>query len=195
MTSFKNFLKNYQNILLMLIGLFIVFVFIFAQSIPVMTSIHKTKNDYKNAKNILADKERQLNDLKEKIAEFEQEEKQISKPFYKTIDTGMDTESVIANEFGEILQIIQANSIKTRSIEYQYDPSDDNFVKNAPSQFHVARLKLEMIGPYKNFESFLKELFKHEHFLDIESIEVSSYAKNKRILIVHLTLKLYAQKS
>ena len=106
----------------------------------------------------------------------------------------MDTESVIANEFAEILTLIRANGVKTRSVQYEYDPKDDNFVKNLPDKYNVAKLDVEMIATYKEFEGFLKELYKHEHFLDISDIEVVPYQKDKKILIIKFQLKLYAQK-
>ena len=115
-----------------------------------------------------------------------------SKPFYKPVISGMDTEAVIAGEFAEILQLIRANRIKVRSIKYDYDPQDDNFVKNAGSTYKVARLNMEMIANYMNFNNFMKELYKHEHFLDIQSVEIVPYRKNKQILLINFKLKLYS---
>ena len=51
-----------------------------------------------------------------------------------------------------------------------------------------------MIATYSNFANFLRELYKHEHFLEISKIEIAPYEKNKRILLVNLQIKLYAQK-
>ena len=106
----------------------------------------------------------------------------------------MDTEAAIADEFAEILQLIRDNKIKTRSVKYDYDPQDDNFVKNAANRYHVCRVSAEMIASYANFANFLRELYKHEHFLEISKIEIAPYEKNKRILLVSLQIKLYAQK-
>ena len=85
-------------------------------------------------------------------------------------------------------------SVKARTLQYDYNPQDDNFVKNTTDKYTVAKLDAEMISTYKNFESFLKELYKHEHFLDISSIEVVPYTKDRKILIIKFQLKLYAQK-
>jgi hypothetical protein len=51
-----------------------------------------------------------------------------------------------------------------------------------------------LIGTYTEFENFLRELFKHEHFLEISSIEIKPYQKNKRILLISMQVKLYAQR-
>ena len=124
----------------------------------------------------------------------EKENEKIGKPFYKPVMTGLDTEAVIAGEFAEILQLVRANQIKVRSIKYEYDPSDDAFVSAAGTQYNVARLNMEMIGNYTNYDNFLKEMYKHDHFLDIQSAEIVPYKKNKRILLINFKVKLYAKK-
>jgi Tfp pilus assembly protein PilE len=126
--------------------------------------------------------------------EKEKESEKAKKPFYKPVMTGLDTEAVIAGEFAEILQLVRANQIKVRSIKYEYDPSDDAFVSGAGSQYNVARLNMEMIGNYSNYDNFLKEMYKHDHFLDIQSAEIVPYKKNKRVLLINFKVKLYAKK-
>ena len=106
----------------------------------------------------------------------------------------LDTEAVMSDEFGEILQLLRDNKIKTRSVKYDYDPQDDNFVKNVGDRYSACRLNIEMVANYSNLENFLRELYKHEHFLDISKIEIVPYDKNKRILLINLQIKLYAQK-
>ena len=154
-------------------------------------------------KNTIATKEQELKELNEKLKKFQEEEKQEarklaesaakSKPFYKPAATGMNTEAVIAGEFTEILELIRANQIKVRTIKYEYDPQDDAFVKGAGGKYKSARLNMEMISNYTNYSNFLKELYKHDHFLDIQSVEIVPYKKNKQILLINFKLKLYSQ--
>ena len=117
------------------------------------------------------------------------------KNFYKPIESGLDTESVMSEAFGDILKLIRANSIKTRAVKYDYNPSDDNFVKNASNKYNVCKLSLEMIADYKHFQAFLRDLYKHEHFLGISNIEIIPYEKDKKILLVKSEIKLYSQKT
>ncbi len=142
-------------------------------------------------------KQATLDDYKKKEAEEKAKEKEsesANKPFYKPIESGMDTESVIAGEFAEVLQLVRANKIKVRSIKYDYDPKDDNFVQGAGEKYNVARLNMEMISNYSDYDNFLKEMYKHEHFLDIQSVEIVPYKKNKKILLINFKVKLYAKK-
>lgn len=194
MHELEVYYRKFKSIILILLLTLFVFGYIISKVVPMITDIYKISQDYKTAVTTLADKERTLKNLKEKTAKAEAENNNTPKAVFKPIEQGIDTESVIANEFAEILTLIRGNAIKTRSIKYEYDPKDDNFVKNVPDKYHVAKLDIEMIGTYKDFEGFLKELYKHEHFLDMASMEIVPYEKDKKILIIKFQLKLYAQK-
>ena len=190
----QTFIKSYKNIILLGLATIGIFAFLVSKLVPIASHTFQIRKDYKNAQTTLADKEKYLTELQEKAKEAEKAEKIPLKPFFRAIDKGMDTESIIANEFGEVINILRSNSIKARYVSYDYDPQDDSFVQNSGGKYSVARLTIEMIGTYKNYEGFLRDLFKHEHFIDIVNFEIWPYEKNKRILIIKMQLKLYAQK-
>ncbi|MBR6301132.1 hypothetical protein IKR55_00180 [bacterium] len=123
----------------------------------------------------------------------EQANQESGKPFYKPVVEGMDNDAAIAGELEEILQLVRANKIKIRSIKNIPYPEDDRFVQNAKTQYNVARLNMEMIANYVNYDNFLKELYKHEHFLDIETVKIVPYKKNKKVLLIDFNLKVYAK--
>ena len=194
MEKYSVYLKKFQ-IAIMIIGAALALViFVIVKTVPEVQKIMQLQTDYKTQSASLADSERKLQDLKDAEARKDAESQNLSKMFFKPINEGLDTEAAIADEFAEILQLIRDNKIKTRSLKYDYDPQDDNFVKNAANRYHVCRVSAEMIASYANFANFLRELYKHEHFLEISKIEIAPYEKNKRILLVSLQIKLYAQK-
>lgn len=159
-------------------------------------SILGYNNDIAAKQQLLKEKKEQLEKfIKEEAAEAKKtaEDAANSKPFYKPAATGMNTEAIIQGEFAEILELIRVNKIKVRTIKYEYDPQDDAFVKGAGGKYKAARLNMEMIANYTSYNNFLKELYKHEHFLDIQSVEVVPYRKNKQILLINFKLKLYSQ--
>jgi hypothetical protein len=188
------YIKKFQIALGIFALSLIVFIFLVSKVIPEVQKISQIQNDYKTQSSALADSERKLQDLKDAARRKETENENIQKIFFKPISEGLDTEAAISDEFGEILQIVRENKIKMRSVKYDYDPQDDNFVKNAGNRYQVCRVTAEMIASYSNFANFLRELYKHEHFLEISKIEIAPYEKNKRILLISLQIKLYAQR-
>ena len=161
---------------------------------PSIQTIFNNNKTYKTQVTSLNDKKRTLETLKQDAEKKAKQTDVITKKFYKPIISGSDTESIITDQLQDILSILRANMIKARSIDYEYDPGDDLFVANAGDKYHVCRLTLELIADYKAYERFLQDLYKHEHYLDMEQIEITPYEKNKKILLINMKLKLYAQK-
>lgn len=192
--DYKVYMKKFKIAVSIFAGSIVVFGFLISKVVPEVQRIIDIQDQHKTQSSTLADAERKLQGLKDSAEAKKVENENMVKAFFKPISGGTDTESVISDEFAEILQLIRENKIKTRSIKYDYDPQDDNFVKNVGNKYHVCRITAEMIANYSNFENFLRELYKHEHFLEISKIEILPYEKNKRILLVNLQLKLYAQR-
>ena len=53
---------------------------------------------------------------------------------------------------------------------------------------------MELFATYMKFQSFLKDLYKHEHFVNMQTIEIMPYKKDKSILNIKMKLSLYAEK-
>ncbi len=189
----KQFLVPIMLIFLTIAGL----VWGGGQVSEVINSLNGTKAEIEMKEQSIQEKQAKLNEYKRKEQEEAAKEKDSAtaqKPFYKPIESGMDTEAVIAGEFAEILQLVRANKIKVRSIKYDYDPKDDAFVQGAGEKYNVARLTMEMVTNYSDYDNFLKEMYKHKHFLDIQSAEIVPYKKNKKVLLINFKVKLYAKK-
>lgn len=194
MDKYSIYLKKFQIAIGILVIALIAVIAMIVKTVPEVQRIMQIQEEHKTQSASLADAERKLADLKADALRKEAEQEDVSKFFFKPITEGLDSEAAISDEFGEILQLMRDNKIKVRSVNYDYDPKDDNFVKNVPEKYQVCRITAEMIANYSDFENFLRDLYKHEHYLEISKIEVSPYEKNKRILLINLQLKLYAQR-
>lgn len=194
MEDINVYLKKFKIAVAVLAAGILIMIFLISKIVPAVQSVFQLKNDYKNQTAMLEDAERKLQNLKDKENRKEAEASHMSKAVFKPITEGLDSEAAISDEFAEILQLIKENKVKTRAIKYDYDPQDDNFVKNAANKYHVCKITAELIATYSQFENFLRDLYKHEHFLEISQIEINPYQKNKKILLFNFTMKLYAQR-
>lgn len=191
----KEKLKLFKNALAILgLLIFVVVYLLVMKIIPSIQSISQTSSEYKTQSGILAEKERILDTKKQAVMKATDTNLTGVKEMYKPMESGLDAEGVVAAQFDDILKILKANSIKTRSIKYTYNPEDDPFVKSAADKLSACILDMQMVATYKNFEGFIKDLYKHEHFLDISKIEIIPYEKNKTLLLINFKLKLYALK-
>ncbi len=189
-------LKQFLIPLLIVIATFALAIFIGMKLFNNITEMIDLRGQITTKEQELTEKKNKLEELKKQEADEARklaESASKSKPFYKPAASGMNTEAIIAGEFTEILELVRANRIKVRTIKYEYNPSDDAFVKGAGNKYKAARLNMEMIANYTSYNNFLKELYKHDHFLDIQSVEIVPYRKNKQILLINFKLKLYSQ--
>jgi hypothetical protein len=191
----KEKLKQFLSPIMILVLAIISICYIAPKLIERIQGYQSATSEYETKVTNLEQLNQNLAELKKKAETDDAKEKSSSdKPFYKPVMSGLDTEAIIAGEFAEILRLVRANQIKVRSIKYDYDPKDDAFVQGAGDKYNVARLNMEMIGNYTNYDNFLKEMYKHAHFLDIQSVEIVPYKKNKKILLINFRVKLYAKK-
>lgn len=191
----KEKLKLFQNAILLLIltvvsSIYLIVMFIY----PKASTISSLSADYKAALEKQATMEQKYDAIKASLMQATNVELTGSKAMYKPMETGLDAESIVAGQFNEILELLRANSIKARSVDYNYNPAEDAFVKGAGAKISACHLDLQLIATYKNFENFLRDLYKHEHFLDIAKIEILPYQKDKTILLINCKILLYAQK-
>ena len=196
MENSKFYFQKFKIAIGIFVATLVVFVLLISNIVPKVQKIAEIQKNYKEQSTALIDAERKVEELKKSAEDKKQknENQSLPKAFFKPISMGLDTESAISDEFGEILQTIRENKIKTRSVKYDYDPQDDNFVKNAPANYQVCRVTAQLVANYASFEKFLRDLYKHEHFLEISKIEIAPYQKNKKILLIDLQFKLYAQR-
>lgn len=195
MEQFSEYLKKFKIAAAILGGTLFIFIILLTRIIPNAGEIIKVQGQTKSALDGIADAQRKISDIKIESEKRASEETNLEeRMFYKPIDSGMDTESIISEELAGIVTLIRENRIKVRSITYNYDPVDDNFIKNAGARFTACRLDIEMIAGYADFERLLKDLYKNPNFLDISKIEIVPYSKNKRILIIKAQIKMYAQR-
>lgn len=185
-------MKKYKDVVLYIV--LIVLLFVWA-----VTKLQPKIVEYADLFKSVKEKTIERDDLKRKLDSYKQAEERkataqvgLIKKIYRP-ESGMgDAESVFSSMFDLIIEYARYNGIKTRSIEYIYNPPEDEFVKGAGGRYNVCQLNLQMVGDYSDFESFLKDLYKYPYLIGFSKIEITPYEKNKKILLINLELRLYA---
>ena len=119
----------------------------------------------------------------------------MTKKIYEPTGAATDSESTFAVLLDDIIEITRKNHIKTHSIQSTLDPEDDVFIKGDKEHYAANKLDMKIISDYSDFKNFLEDLYKYPYLININSIEIYPYSKNKRILLINFTLTLYAAKS
>lgn len=188
-------MRKYREAILYSFTLIILLVVALILVKPKIGGIIRVEKDLQEKTVQIADLERQLQTLKQaaEIPEDTTKPDQVKK-IYKPETASTEAESSFTVPFDDIIDMAKYNGIKIYSIEYVYNPTEDDFVKNASVQYNVCQVNMQIVSDYADLESFLKELYKYPSLINIDKLEITPYPKNKKILLSVLQLKLYASK-
>ena len=86
------------------------------------------------------------------------------------------------------------NQLKLRKIDYIENLTNDVITTNDPNSYNACGVKLSLIGSYLEFQKFLNEIFTYPYLINLNTIDITPYQRDKRVLIIDVTLHMYAKK-
>lgn len=190
-----NELQKYKESLMYLAGIIVVAVFLFQKIQPEFTRTIDLYKQVGQQKDVAAGISKQLSVAKEKV---ERKKKMrllddMTKKVYSPAEgVSLDTDSAFSVLLDDIIEISRKNHIKTHSIQSTLNPSEDVFVKGDKEHFSAYQLDMKIVSDYSDFEGFIRDLYAYNYLININNIEIYPYQKNKRILLINLTLTLYS---
>ena len=190
-----NELQKYKESLMYLAGIIVVAVFLFQKIQPEFTRTIDLYKQVGQQKDVAAGISKQLSVAKEKV---ERKKKMrllddMTKKVYSPAEgVSLDADSAFSVLLDDIIEISRKNHIKTHSIQSTLNPSEDVFVKGDKEHFSAYQLDIKIVSDYSDFEGFIRDLYAYNYLININNIEIYPYQKNKRILLINLTLTLYS---
>jgi len=185
---------KFKDSILYIIFIIIAIIFVLFKMQPKVVELFDVESQLGTKRAELSDQERKLETLKVSSIEKAAQTAGKIKKVYKSEEPGLDTESSFTVLFDDLIEMAKYNGIKIYSIEYVYNPETDEVVKGAPDKYNVCQLNMQMVADYLDLESFFKEIYKYPYLVNIDKVEITSYEKNKKMLLVHLQIKLYSAK-
>lgn len=186
-------MSQYKEVILYAILMIIILIFLLTKLQPELVKIFDVEKNINEKSVQVADLQARLESLKQAEADRMTLSVQ-TKDIYKPETPAPDAESSFTVLFDDIIDMIKYNGIKIYSIEYIYNPPEDEFVVGAAEKYNVCQVNMAIIADYPDLESFLKELYKYPYLININKLEIAPYPKNKKILLANLQLKLYSSK-
>src|SRR5574344_793390 len=184
---------KYKEAILFVILSIVIVVFALYKAIPQVVGVITEYKTIQSKTTQVANLQKQVDTYKAQEASKESDVG-IIKKIYKTEAQDVDTEASFALMFEDIMNMTKYTGVKVYSIQYNYNDADNNFIKNGNGAFNTCRLDLELIARYKDFEIFIIEILKYPYLINVNTIKLEPYAKNKRILLIQLELILYNEK-
>ena len=159
---------------------------------PKNSELNRLKSDIEQKQGQVSELENKLSIVKQKIKRIKNSIISSQKKVYSPIESDLGNETLFFTLYNDVIEMIHANSVKIKSIDYTYNPETDAFVKFGRDIYFVCDVNMELVSNYVNLGKFIQDLYQYPYYIKINEIEIKPYAKDKKILITNLSLRLYA---
>ena len=184
--------KRYYGVIVFCIAI-ILLIFGFVQLIsPKVTELNNLKASIEQKQGQVSELENKLNIVKQKIKKIKNSIISSQKKIYSPIESDLGNETLFFTLYNDVIEMIHANSVKIKAIDYTYNPETDAFVKFGKDIYFVCDVNMELVSNYVNLGKLIQDLYQYPYYIKINEIEVKPYQKDKKILITNLSLRLYA---
>ena len=184
--------KRYYGVIVFCIAI-VLLIFGFVQLIsPKVTELNNLKDSIEQKQGQVSELENKLNIVKQKIKKIKNSIISSQKKIYSPIESDLGNETLFFTLYNDVIEMIHANSVKIKAIDYTYNPETDAFVKFGKDIYFVCDVNMELVSNYVNLGKLIQDLYQYPYYIKINEIEVKPYQKDKKILITNLSLRLYA---
>lgn len=142
---------------------------------------------------VLDKKKKEQSIVKSKIKKLQESNLSAQKKVYAPIESNLEDDTLFFTLYNDVIEMVHANSIKIKSINYTYNPKGDKFVDFGKDVYFVCDINMELVSNYKNLGNLVEEIYQYPYYIKINELNVKPYAKDKKVLISDLSLRLYAR--
>jgi len=160
--------------------------------------------DFMNTQSEISSKKEKIADLKNSIKQAEEakrkaESKQedapvVTKLIYESAYNSYDRNVNFNAMLESVLELSKQAGLKVKTIEFKDAPESDAVVQNHGSEYEAALLAAQFIGTYTQFQTFMRDVYRHQYLMGIKDFKIVPYEFDKKVLIVDMSLSLYMKK-
>lgn len=151
----------------------------------VSTKLEQEEKNLSKKKNELLTVQNKLKKLKDSITGSQ-------KKIYSPVESDLGNDTLFFTLYNDVIEMVHANSIKIKAIDYKYNPETDEFVKFGKDVYFVCDINMELVSNYTNLGKLIENIQQYPYYIKINELDVKPYNKDKKILITNMSLRLYA---
>lgn len=150
--------------------------------------LEQTQTKLKNKKQEQLRVSKKLQQLKDSVASSQ-------KKIYSPLESDLGNDSLFFTLYNDLLEMVHANSVKIKALDYSYNPASDKFVQYGKDIYFVCDVDMELVSNYVNIGKLIQDIYQYPYYIKINNLSIKPYEKDKKILIANLDLRLYAHTS
>lgn len=163
--------------------------------VPKITAIQSKDKTIETKEKELQSKQQQLKIVQNKIKRIQDSITGSQKKIYSPMESDLGNDTLFFTLYNDMIEMVHANSIKIKSINYEHNPETDAFVEFGKDVYFVCDLDMELISNYVNLGKLIEDIYQYPYYIKINNIDIKPYPKDKKILITKMSLRLYAHTS
>ena len=188
MDKYKRYYSIGVFLLIVMISLYVAYSLI----TPKLQRMTELNEKIEKKESILASKTREKKIVEDKLKKIQNSLATSQKKIYSPIESDLGDDSLFFTLYNDTLEMIKSNSVKIKSIDYIYNPKDDSFIAAGNGAYFVSDVKMELVSNYINLGKLIQDIYQYPYYIKICNVEIKPYAKDKKILLTNMTLRLYA---
>ena len=182
--------KRYNGVIIFVAAVVVLTIIAFLAIRPMIIGYTELNSELESVTQTLEDNKTKQANIQKKLAKLKESIMSSQKKIYSPIeDIGSD--SLFFTLYSDLIEMVHSNSIKIDSIEYQYNPENDEFVKQKDKYF-VCDVNLKLVSNYVNLGKLVQDLYQYPYYIRINDMEIYPYPKDKKILLTKMSVRLYA---
>jgi Tfp pilus assembly protein PilO len=190
--------SRYYGILMFLAVVVVISIALYVVISPKVSLYTSITNEIETQESTLSQKrtakatvESKIKKLKDSIANSQ---KKIYSPDAEMGSNAQDvSDTLFFTLYSDVLEMVRANSIKIKSMDYTSNPESDEFVKFGKDIYLVTDVNMELVSNYVQLGKLIQDLYQYPYYIRINDLSVTPYEKNKRILLTNLSVRLYSR--
>ena len=187
--------KRYYGILAFIGIIAIALLIAYKLAGPTISTYKERDNTITTKTEELEKKQNELKIVQGKIKRIKDSISSSQKRIYSPIESDLGNDTLFFTLYNDVIEMIHANSVKIKSIDYLYNPEADAFVQFGKDVYFVCDVNMELVSNYRNLGKLIEDLYQYPYYIKINNVDVKPYQKDKKVLITNMSLRLYAHTS
>lgn len=186
--------KRYYGVLIFIGGVIAILAILWLILYPKFETWNELKIESDNVAQKLEASRTAKSNILRKLKKLKESVITSQKKIYSPIEDKLGNDTLFFTLYSDVIEMVHANTVKIKSIDYQYNPNGDLFVEQG-SQYFVCDVNMEIVSNYTNLGKLIQDIYQYPYYIRINQIEVYPYPKDKKILLSKISLRLYAHTS
>ena len=175
------------------VGAALLLIFVsYKMVVPKITELTTLTTTINSKQKEVSDLEQKLNIVKTKIKKIKDSITGSQKKIYYPVESDLGNDTLFFTLYNDVIEMVHANSVKIKSIDYASYPESDEFVRFGKDIYFVCDVNMEIVSNYINLGKLIQDIYQYPYYIRINSLSVKPYEKDKKILLSNLSLRLYA---